>query len=77
LALGGILNANFDQIFNLYHPLVYPTGDVLDTFLFRHGIENFQFATATALGLFRSIIGMGLILMSWFLADRFANYRIF
>ena len=77
LALGNILNAGFDQIFNMYNPNVYQTGDVLDTFVYRTGLVNLQFHLATAMGLAKSVISMLLIILSYKLADRYAGYRIF
>jgi putative aldouronate transport system permease protein len=77
LSLGNILNAGFDQIFNMYNPVVYRTGDVLDTFVYRIGLVNLQFHLATALGLAKSVISMLLIILSYRLADMYAGYRIF
>lgn len=77
LALGGVLNANFDQIFNLYNSLVYDKGDIIDTFVYRQGLLSSQFSFATAVGLFKSLISLILIGVSYTLAYRFANYRIF
>ena len=77
LSLGQVLNAGFDQIFNLYSPTVYETGDIIDTYVYRLGLANGQFGVATAVGLFKSVISLGLISLSYFLAYRFANYRIF
>jgi len=77
LSLGNVLNAGFDQIFNLYSPSVYETGDILDTYVYRLGLTNGQFGVATAVGLFKSVISLVLISLSYFLAYRFANYRIF
>jgi len=77
LSLGSVLNAGFDQVFNLYNPLVYQTGDIIDTYVFRIGLVQAQFGLATAVGLLRSAVGMVLILISYKLASRFANYRIF
>ena len=76
LALGGVLNAGFDQIFNMYNPLVYETGDILDTYIYRMGLLGAQYSFATAIGLFKSLIGFTLILFSYWAMDRFANYRI-
>jgi len=76
LALGNILNAGFDQIFNMYNPLVYKTGDILDTYIYRMGIMSGQYSFATAVGLFKSVIGMILIIMCNWAAKRFAGYRI-
>jgi len=77
LSLGGILSAGFDQVYNLYSPPVYESGDVLDTLIFRIGLVDAQFGVATAIGLFKSFISMVLIGVSYVLAYRFANYRIF
>lgn len=77
LALGNILNAGFDQIFNLYNPLVYQKGDIIDTFVYRTAILNGEMGLGTAIGLFKSVISMVLILVSYRLAYKLANYRIF
>ena len=77
LSMSNILNGGFDQIYNLYTPAVYATGDILDTFVFRLGIDNAQFALSTAAGLFKSGVSFVFIVASYWLADRFAGYRIF
>ena len=77
LSLGNVLNAGFDQIFNLYNPLVYSTGDIIDTWVYRSGLLNLQFSLATAMGLLKSVVSFVLIVLSYVLASRFANYRIF
>ena len=77
LSLGNILNAGFDQIFNLYNPLVYRTGDIIDTYVYRMGLQNAQFSLATAVGMMKSVISFTLIIISYKLAEKFANYRIF
>lgn len=77
LSIGNILNAGFDQIFNLYNPLVYASGDVIDTYVYRVGLVQAQYGFATAVGLLKSVIGFVLIVLSYRLAYRFANYRIF
>ena len=77
LGLGNVLNAGFDQVFNLYSPLVYSTGDILDTWVYRMGLIDVQFSLATTAGLFKSVISFVLIVTSYTLAYKFANYRIF
>ncbi|MEY9094246.1 ABC transporter permease [Paenibacillus sp. RC84] len=77
LALGNVLNANFDQVFNLYSPLIYRQGDIIDTFVYREGLLSGQFSFATAVSLFKSFISLILIAVSYRLAYRFAGYRIF
>lgn len=77
LSLGNILNTGFDQIFNLYNPMVYHVGDVLDTYVYRTGILGAQYSFATAIGLFKSVISLVLVLCSYLWAYKFADYRIF
>ncbi|WP_054027719.1 ABC transporter permease [Bacillus sp. FJAT-28004] len=77
LGLGGVLNAGFDQVFNLYNPLVYRTGDILDTFVYRLGLIDAQYAVATAVGLFKSVVSLIFVGASYWLAYRLAGYRIF
>lgn len=79
LSLRGILNAGFDQIFNLYSVQVYETGDIIDTFIYRMGFESSipQYSIAAAIGLFKSIISCILILSSNYLAGKWANYKVF
>jgi putative aldouronate transport system permease protein len=77
LSLGSVLNAGFDQVFNLYNPIVYSTGDIIDTWVYRIGLLNFDYGLATAVGLLKSVISFALISLSYFLAGRFAGYRIF
>lgn len=77
LSLGNVLNAGFDQIFNLYSPIVYSTGDIIDTYVYRVGLVQGQYSLGTAVGLLKTVISLILIAISYFLASRYANYRIF
>ncbi|WP_183602800.1 ABC transporter permease [Paenibacillus phyllosphaerae] len=77
LAMGNILNADFDQIFNLYNPLVYEKGDIIDTFVYRTGILNGQYSFGTAVGIFKSVVGFVLIVIGYRIAYKLADYKIF
>ena len=77
LSLGNVLNAGFDQIFNLYSPLTYSTGDIIDTYVYRQSLVNGQYSFGTAVGLFKSGIGLLLTVAAYKIAYRFAGYRIF
>lgn len=77
LALGNVLNAGFDQVFNLYNSAVYSTGDIIDTWVYRVGLIDLQYSLATAVGLLKSAVGFVLITISYGLAYKFADYRIF
>lgn len=77
LSLGNVLNAGFDQVFNLYNPAVYERGDILDTFVYRMGMLDFQYGLATAIGMFKSVVSLIFISVSYWAAYRLVNYRIF
>lgn len=77
LSLGGILNAGFDQIFNLMSPIVMESGDIIDTLVYRLAFENAQFSVATAAGLFKSAISCVLIIASYKIAYRLSGYKVF
>ncbi|MEK5058836.1 protein lplB [Paenibacillus sp. FSL H7-0326] len=77
LSLGNVLNGGFDQVFNLYNPLVYESGDILDTMIYRIGLQDAQYSVSTALGLIKSVVSFVFIGLGYYLAYRFANYRIF
>lgn len=77
LGMGNILNAGFDQVFNLYSPVVYETADIIDTFVYRIGMDKLQYSVSTAIGLFKSVISFILIMSSFQLAKKYAGYRIF
>lgn len=77
LGLSNVLNAGFDQVFNLYNPMVYSTGDILDTWVYRIGLVNLQFSLATTAGLFKSLISFVMIVLSYTAAYKFADYKVF
>ena len=63
LRIGNILEAGFDQIFNLYNPLVYDVADIIDTYVYREGISGFQYSLTAAASLFQNVVGLMLLLM--------------
>ncbi|MFX3632556.1 MAG: ABC transporter permease [Candidatus Pristimantibacillus sp.] len=77
LSLGGILNAGFEQILIMYNPTVYEGADVIDTFVYRLGMFSQQFGPAAAIGLFKSVISLGLVSLTYYAAYKYNNYRIF
>ncbi|NLC43549.1 MAG: sugar ABC transporter permease [Clostridiales bacterium] len=77
LSTGNILNAGFEQIFNLYGPLVYSTGDIIDTLVYRMGIDNYQYGPATAVGMMKSLVALIFIAVSNKVAHKVAGYRVF
>ena len=64
LRVGGVLDAGFDQVFNLYNSAVYKTGDIIDTFVYRYGLGDMQYSFSTAVGLFKNVIGFVLVIVT-------------
>lgn len=62
--VGEVMYAGFDQIFAITNPMVNPVADIIDTFVYRMGLQNKQFALATAAGLVQSFIGLVLVLIT-------------
>ncbi|WP_072329467.1 MULTISPECIES: sugar ABC transporter permease [unclassified Paenibacillus] len=73
LKLGHIMDAGFEQIYIFYNIHVYPVADILDTWVFRTGLEQLNFSLASAVGLFKSAIGLVLVLASNALAKRWGQ----
>lgn len=76
LRVGHILNAGFDQVFNLYNPAVYAVGDILDTYIYRTGLLNMRFSYTTAIGVFQSFIGFTMVMFANILAKRLGQKGI-
>lgn len=72
LNLSGVLNAGFDQIFNMYTPSVYDYSDIIDTYVFRR-LSSMDYDLATAAGLFKSFVGLFLIVLVNAIARRSSN----
>lgn len=77
LKIGTILDAGFNQLFMLYSPAVYSVGDIIDTWVYRQGLLEFQFGLATAVGLFKGMIGMLLIFLSNRLTRKISGSSLF
>lgn len=76
-SLGNVLNAGFDQVFNLYSPAVYETADIIDTYVYRVGLLDLNYSLSTAMSLIKAFIGMTMILTSNYLSLKLADYRVF
>ncbi|MCL1796311.1 MAG: ABC transporter permease subunit [Clostridia bacterium] len=77
LSLGNVLNAGFDQIYNLYSPIVYKTGDIIDTYVYRLGIEKAQYSMGAAVGMFKSVINFILLLLANFTVKFVTGHGLF
>lgn len=78
LNIGNIMNAGFEQILVMYNPLVYESGDILDTMSYREAmVTGSDYSLSTAIGLFKSIISCILFAISYRLAYKINGYTIF
>lgn len=64
LRMGGILEAGFEQILLLYSPATYEVSDIIDTYVYREGLANANYSFSTAVGLFKSVLAMMMMLVS-------------
>jgi len=70
LRTGSLMSAGFDQMYVLQSPATMDVGDVLDTFVYRYGLAQGRFSYATAAGLFQSVVGLILVLLSNFITNK-------
>lgn len=77
LRIGGLLQAGFEQIFVMYHPGVYKVADIIDTWVFRIGLQDGKFEMAAAIGLFKSVISAILIIVANSVARKLGERGIF
>ena len=76
LSVGSIVEDDFDQIFNLYRPVVYAVGDVLSTYTYRKGLNEMRYSLATAVGLFQNVLAFLLVAIANLLSKRVGEYGI-
>lgn len=77
LRMGSLLSTDVEQILMLYNPLVYETGDVIGTYVYRIGIGQLKYDFTTAVGFFQSIIGLILILTSNYISRKTTDTGLF
>lgn len=77
LATGYLISAGFEQIYVMYNTSVYATGDIIETFTLRLGLSQTRYGFATAIGLFQSVVGVVLVLLTNFLVKRFNQEGLF
>ncbi|KAF9125094.1 hypothetical protein BGX30_000619 [Mortierella sp. GBA39] len=77
LRLGDLMDVGFEQVFLMYNGAVSNVAEVFDTYVYRIGIQRGEFSYSTAIGLFKSVVGLVLVLLSNKLANRWGNGGIF
>jgi putative aldouronate transport system permease protein len=69
-AVGNLINDDFDQVYNLLNAKVMDVGDVISTYTFREGLQNLNYSYATAVGLFKNVVALSLVLITNFIAKK-------
>ncbi|SDE02403.1 carbohydrate ABC transporter membrane protein 1, CUT1 family [Paenibacillus sp. UNCCL117] len=77
LRLGSVLDSGFEQVFLMLNPFTMDVGNVLDTYVYFKGIQQADFSFGAAVGLFKSVVGLILILAANQLAKRFGDEGLF
>ncbi|MBB6678404.1 sugar ABC transporter permease [Cohnella lubricantis] len=77
LRIGGIMEAGFDQIFNLSNAAVSNVADILDTYVYRVGIGQFQYGLTTAVGLFKNVVGFLMLILANYAVKKMGQEGIF
>lgn len=77
LSAGQLLNVGFEKILLMYTPSNSQVSDVIETFVFRMGLENNNYSYATAVGLFSGLIGLGMVLLSNVLAKKVTGHSLY
>ncbi|GIP30213.1 protein LplB [Paenibacillus sp. J23TS9] len=77
LRLGSVLDVGFEQIYLMLTPFTMDVGNVLDTFVYFKGIQDSDFSFATAVGLFKSVVGLILIVGANRLSKKFGSDGVY
>ena len=64
LRMGNLLSVGFEKIILLYNPAIYQTADVISSFVYRKGIQEFAFSYSAAVGLFNSVINLTVLILA-------------
>lgn len=73
ILVGYLIQGGLEQIFAMYNVSVYSTGDILDTFTYRLGLQQFKYGLAAAVGLFQAAISLVLVVFTNFLVRRYSH----
>ena len=73
LRVGSVLEAGFDQIFNMYSPPVYDVSDIIDTYIYRMGLQNFKYSLSAAAGMFKSVVGFTLVIATNYITKKISS----
>lgn len=70
LRMGSILNVGFEQVFNLYNPMLYGVGDIIDTYVYRIGVLENKFHISAAAGMFKSVVACIMVVTTYYFMQK-------
>ncbi len=76
MSLSNILGNSFEQVLIMYNPAVYDVGDIINTYVYRIGVNNMQYGYASAVGLFNGLVGFLFLIAANFLCRKFLHRSI-
>lgn len=76
LRIGNILNVGFEKIILLYNPSIYDTADVISTYVYRVGLQEYRWGYSTAVGLFNSVVNFGFLILANCMSKRFNDVSL-
>ena len=77
LRMGSLLQIGADKVLLLYSPAIYETADVINTYIYRCGLQQYDYSFSTAVGLFNSLLGMAFLLTTNALSRKFTESSLF
>ena len=76
MRLGGVLSVGYEKIILLYNPMTYDTADVITSYVYRKGLQEFNYSFSTAVGLFNSVINFIILLITNHLSKKYSEISL-
>jgi len=73
LSIGRLMSLGYEKTILLYNPATYETADIISSYVYRSGLINQEWSYSTAVGLFNSVINLGLLMLANFLSRKFSD----
>lgn len=77
MRIGSMFALGFEKVMLLYNPATYETADIISTFVYRKGFEDYNFGFSTAVGLFNSVINCALLLLANHISKKYSESSLF
>ena len=77
LRMGSIMSVGYEKTILLYNPQVYETADIISSFVYRKGLEEFNYGYSTAVSLFNSIINFVMLVVANIISSKYSETSLF